>query len=344
MKKESLAYSEGYNLVFKKYVKCYLYITTAVVLALSLILWPELLFPLNLIVLTLLVAKTVCILVSNYLQFPTILPIIHLYIMIIWILIFPIALFFLEAGDISICIWYAIIPIAVYVVLPINKVKYWTWYAVIHLSLICVLLALFKLTGVNLHELYYGQIEESHLVSEARFRIAGGVSFFFFFGLVALSIYFIYKIQTAKWDELYERIRVGEDNEVIQEMDDFDEAKVVKYDEIYSRIAGFIETHQSYTNPDFTITQLALSMKVNTTYISAAIRAKRNMNFSTFVNIYRVESVKKLIQSSGNKYTIEHIYLISGFRNQSTFNKAFKISEGITPSKYIKKHTPNAEL
>jgi AraC-like DNA-binding protein len=37
------------------------------------------------------------------------------------------------------------------------------------------------------------------------------------------------------------------------------------------------------------------------------------------------------------KYTLHYIYTSAGFRNQSTFNKVFKLLEGITPSEYITK-------
>jgi len=35
---------------------------------------------------------------------------------------------------------------------------------------------------------------------------------------------------------------------------------------------------------------------------------------------------------------LKYIYLSSGFKNQSSFNKAFKEKEGITPSEYYKQN------
>jgi AraC-like DNA-binding protein len=61
------------------------------------------------------------------------------------------------------------------------------------------------------------------------------------------------------------------------------------------------------------------------------------MNYTFFVNTFRIKHVKKLIaQNTHNRFTLEYIYLSSGFKNQSTFNKVFKQIEGVTPSEYYK--------
>jgi AraC-like DNA-binding protein len=88
---------------------------------------------------------------------------------------------------------------------------------------------------------------------------------------------------------------------------------------------------------------MAHDLDVNPAYLSKAINSIENMNFNCLVNFYRVEKVKELMQQKDSqKYTVEHIYLSSGFRNQSSFNKAFKKQEGITPSEYLKQYVENS--
>jgi YesN/AraC family two-component response regulator len=89
-------------------------------------------------------------------------------------------------------------------------------------------------------------------------------------------------------------------------------------------------------NPDFDRAQLATALNTNIAYISKAIHLRRDVNFSALINYYRIEKVKQMMQSSSNKYTFEYIATASGFRNLSTFNKAFKDIEGLTPSAYSK--------
>jgi AraC-like DNA-binding protein len=60
------------------------------------------------------------------------------------------------------------------------------------------------------------------------------------------------------------------------------------------------------------------------------------MNFVNFVNYYRIETAKTLIRSNSSKYTLEYIYLSSGFKSQSAFNTSFKLQEKVTPSIWAK--------
>jgi AraC-like DNA-binding protein len=110
-----------------------------------------------------------------------------------------------------------------------------------------------------------------------------------------------------------------------------------KFIELFQQIHVYMETHRPYINPEFTIHQLAHELNTNVKYINKAIRQARDLHFSIFINQYRIENVKNMMNSDTNKYTFEHIASASGFRNLSTFNNAFKIIEGMTPSEYYKK-------
>ncbi|MGM5629421.1 helix-turn-helix domain-containing protein [Apibacter raozihei] len=109
-----------------------------------------------------------------------------------------------------------------------------------------------------------------------------------------------------------------------------------KYETLYNNIVDYFNSKEPYCDPDFNIAQVASSLNTNITYISKSIRIKRNMNFVYFVNTYRINKVKDMINKDyHNKYTLKFIYTSAGFKHQSTFNKVFKLIEGITPSQYI---------
>ncbi|MDR2499288.1 MAG: helix-turn-helix domain-containing protein [Tannerellaceae bacterium] len=110
-----------------------------------------------------------------------------------------------------------------------------------------------------------------------------------------------------------------------------------KCHELYDCIVEYFENEKPYLDPNFSISQLSIRLKSNNSYMSKAIKLKRNMSFTSFVNTYRVERVKEMIRNSRDMYTIEYIYTSAGFANQSTFNKAFKQLEGVTPSEYAAK-------
>jgi AraC-like DNA-binding protein len=111
-----------------------------------------------------------------------------------------------------------------------------------------------------------------------------------------------------------------------------------KYNELYKKITEYFEQEKPYINPDYSLSQLAIAIDSNTNYVSKAIRLNAEMNFSTFINLYRINMVKDMIDRDyQNTYTIKYIYTSAGFTQQSTFNKAFRQVESVTPTEYIKK-------
>lgn len=112
---------------------------------------------------------------------------------------------------------------------------------------------------------------------------------------------------------------------------------IEKFNALYNEIVDYFEREKPYCNPDFCISQLSLALDSNVKYISKAIKINKDVNFNVFVNIYRINMTKDMLAHDfQDKYTIRYIYTSAGFRHQSTFNKAFKQIEGITPSEYIK--------
>jgi AraC-like DNA-binding protein len=107
-----------------------------------------------------------------------------------------------------------------------------------------------------------------------------------------------------------------------------------KHEIFFRRIADYMQSNEPFRNPNFTVSHLAIATDINHNYITDAIR-KEKMNFTTFVNSYRVEFVKKALQQADAKYTIEYLSQTAGFNNQTTFNRVFKASTGVTPTEYM---------
>lgn len=115
-----------------------------------------------------------------------------------------------------------------------------------------------------------------------------------------------------------------------------------KYNVLFQRMKEVIESENYFKNADFSISQLSFILKTNNLYISNAIKQNKYNSFHYFINSYRINSAKQLIsQNDFDKVTLMYIYTQCGFSNQSTFNRAFKMIEGITPSEFIKKNKKN---
>ncbi|MGM5630466.1 helix-turn-helix domain-containing protein [Apibacter raozihei] len=109
-----------------------------------------------------------------------------------------------------------------------------------------------------------------------------------------------------------------------------------RYKNIYTEILIYLKEKEPWKNPDFNISELATLLNTNPSYVSRAINMESDYNFNTLINLFRINYIKEeLNRNTNNKYTLMYIYSSAGFKHQSTFNKAFKQIEGITPTQYI---------
>ncbi len=92
------------------------------------------------------------------------------------------------------------------------------------------------------------------------------------------------------------------------------------------------------TDPDFSLTVLARSVGSNTRYVSWVINSSYGKNFKTLLNEFRVREACRRLRDTehyGN-ITIQGIYESLGYRNASSFNRAFRQVMGMPPSVYQK--------
>ena len=112
---------------------------------------------------------------------------------------------------------------------------------------------------------------------------------------------------------------------------------------LYNEIIELFNRDKPYLDPGFSTSRLADLLQSNVSYISKAINSNSGLNFNSFLNKYRIEYLKEMMKDEEecNRYKITYLYMQVGFTNQSTFNKAFKQVEGITPSQYMKRTSDN---
>ena len=88
-----------------------------------------------------------------------------------------------------------------------------------------------------------------------------------------------------------------------------------------------------YKNPKLKLTDLAKELGVSAHQFSQLLNDNIKKSFSNFINEYRIEEAKQIIQSNTN-YTLDAIGYESGFNSKSSFYTSFKRIEGVTPSRY----------
>lgn len=122
-----------------------------------------------------------------------------------------------------------------------------------------------------------------------------------------------------------------------EEVTDAKQDLVVNEKQLQQR--GKLENHmhyqKPYLNPDLNLIELAAQVNLSRNELSALINNVIGSNFYLFVNAYRVEHVKQLLQNDTQKqFTILALAYDSGFNSKSTFNALFKKFTGLTPSEY----------
>jgi len=87
---------------------------------------------------------------------------------------------------------------------------------------------------------------------------------------------------------------------------------------------------------DISLPVLAELVNISPVYLSRLFKKEEGINFVDYLNQYRIEAAKKLLQDI--RYNIIEVAHLSGFHNTKYFSKIFKKAVGITPSEYRRRH------
>ncbi len=106
---------------------------------------------------------------------------------------------------------------------------------------------------------------------------------------------------------------------------------------IYEKLLFEMDTMKPYLDPALTIYTLAEKLQVSRHHLSQVINERSGKSFYDFINIYRVEEVKRRLKSPAfSHHTILSIAFDAGFNSKATFNATFRKFTGMTPSAYQK--------
>ncbi len=116
-------------------------------------------------------------------------------------------------------------------------------------------------------------------------------------------------------------------------------------DELKDKIMNEILFKKKYKDKNYSAKRLAMDLGTNTRYISAVVNVRFHMNYTSFVNKYRIEeAMALLVDKRYCKLNMEEISNMVGFHNRQSFYSAFYRFNGITPREYRLKHmTPTQQ-
>ncbi|WP_421812796.1 helix-turn-helix domain-containing protein [Flagellimonas sp.] len=106
----------------------------------------------------------------------------------------------------------------------------------------------------------------------------------------------------------------------------------------YDDLCRMVQEKELYKIPDLKIGDLSDAIGESARNTSAIINTYYEGNYYDFINAYRIEEAKNLLENTDEDVTILSILYEAGFNSKSVFNTVFKNIVGETPSSYRKTH------
>lgn len=169
--------------------------------------------------------------------------------------------------------------------------------------------------------------QEYNAVSAGRIFYAVLFSLFSFF--IGLSLFL--------YPELFAELKLSEVNSE-------DDTGKLKYQNsgltealllsLKDQLVKVVESEELYLDAELSLIQLADKLNSDRYSISQVINQAFGKNFYEFINDYRIEEAKKILEEEAGQVKIVDVAFKSGFSNRVSFNKAFKKRTGMTPTEY----------
>lgn len=107
---------------------------------------------------------------------------------------------------------------------------------------------------------------------------------------------------------------------------------------LYNRLDNLMREKELFLRSDLKVEDIASELGTNRTYASRLINNCAGVKFNEFVNRYRIKYALVLIKSDP-KVKVSNLPFLTGFRNQVTFNNAFKLETGFSPKEWTLKRS-----
>ncbi len=113
-------------------------------------------------------------------------------------------------------------------------------------------------------------------------------------------------------------------------------------DDIIERLYKIMQHEKPYKNSSLRLQDLSNSLNIPPHYLTEILNTRLKQNFYDYINKFRVDEVKSLIEQDRNKkYNLLNLALEAGFSSKSSFNSIFKKHTGLTPSQFRSERMSN---
>ena len=110
-------------------------------------------------------------------------------------------------------------------------------------------------------------------------------------------------------------------------------------DDLKEKILNVIVMQKKYKDKNYSARKLAEDLGTNTRYISAVVNVKFHMNYTSFINKFRIEEAMAiLVDRRYQKLRMQEVSDMVGFSNRQSFYASFFKLMKMTPREYRLRH------
>ena len=166
--------------------------------------------------------------------------------------------------------------------------------------------------------------------------------FYKYIYLAISLIMFLIVYRSLKQPQIFSEVNFNEAEEINEPKNEVEESGYhksglteEKINEIASSLVMIMQNDKPYLKSNLSLSDLAQQNGVSAHNLSEVINTKLNKSFYDFINYFRVEEVKKMLNNvKYENYSILSIGFEAGFNSKTSFNTIFKKFTGKTPSEY----------
>lgn len=182
--------------------------------------------------------------------------------------------------------------------------------------------------------------QQQLLVYSSRINTLYMMAIILFIGLIAISIFIIYKLKSNNklLRKEIDTLSAPAQNSIAKEKKEVTKPSVKpnskKWRALFEKAEQVVKAQELFRNPELKKQDLAVILETNGTYLSSCINANAKVNYNEWINGLRIDYIAERLRDTSQ---IETLCKEAGFSSQSVFYKSFKKKLNCTPGEYLQK-------